>query len=189
MSWSDNQQALVLQSLGDSESVPAGTTPVMAIDLYEHAYQADHGSNRSAYIDAFIKNVHWDRPAKRFARASTGLPDPSAGDASGPLPPESLAQMIASGDAPQIIDVCLADDMPKRFDAVPNAQFLQAEKMDDWISALPKDQPIVAYCMYGFQVSGNAVAELRRRGYNARMLAGGIATWRALGQPTEPFNQ
>ena len=46
----------------------------------------------------------------------------------------------------------------------------------------------MAYCVYGFQVSGDAVAELRRRGLDARVLAGGIAAWRAIGGPTVPLN-
>jgi Fe-Mn family superoxide dismutase len=189
MSWSENQQSLVMQTLGENESVPAGTTALMAIDLFEHAYEADHGSNRSAYIDAFTKNLHWDRPAKRFERALAGSSTQATTNDHDPLPPELLAQMIERGESPQIIDVCLADDMPKRYDTVPNSLYLQAEKIDDWIKDLPKDKPIVAYCMYGFQVSGNAVNELRSQGYDARMLAGGIATWRALGQPTEPIKK
>ena len=43
------------------------------------------------------------------------------------------------------------------------------------------DREIVVYCVYGFQVSQDAAAELRRRGVRARALAGGIAAWRAMG--------
>ena len=57
----------------------------------------------------------------------------------------------------------------------------------EWANDLPKDKPIVAYCVYGFQVSGDAVAELRRRGLDARILAGGIAAWHAIGGPTVPL--
>ena len=46
---------------------------------------------------------------------------------------------------------------------------------------------IVAYCVYGFQVSGDAVAEMRRRGLDAYSLAGGIAAWHAIGAPTAPL--
>ena len=41
--------------------------------------------------------------------------------------------------------------------------------------------------MYGFQVSREAVAELRTRGVDARPLAGGIAAWHAIGAPTAPL--
>ena len=54
----------------------------------------------------------------------------------------------------------------------------------EWAATLPKDKPVVTYCLYGFQISRNATDELRRRGIDARSLAGGIASWRASGGPT-----
>jgi Fe-Mn family superoxide dismutase len=57
-----------------------------------------------------------------------------------------------------------------------------------WVEALPRDRPIVVYCICGFQVSGTAVIELRRRGYEARALAGGITAWHAIGGATVPMN-
>jgi len=46
---------------------------------------------------------------------------------------------------------------------------------------------VVAYCIYGFQVSGEATAELRKRGYDARSLVGGITAWHAMNGPTVPL--
>ena len=43
--------------------------------------------------------------------------------------------------------------------------------------------------IFGFQVSGNTVTELRRRGYDARGLKGGIGAWHAIGGPTVPLDQ
>ena len=57
------------------------------------------------------------------------------------------------------------------------------------LPTLPRDKPIVVYCIFGFQVSGNAVTELRRRGYDARGLKGGIGAWHAIGGPTVPLDQ
>jgi len=37
----------------------AGTVPLIALDVYEHAYFMDHGVNRKAYIEAFFKNLNW----------------------------------------------------------------------------------------------------------------------------------
>lgn len=33
---------------------------LLALDVYEHAYWADFGTDRAAYIDAFLKNLDWD---------------------------------------------------------------------------------------------------------------------------------
>jgi Fe-Mn family superoxide dismutase len=31
--------------------------PVIVMDVYEHAYMIDHGTNKEAYIDSFLKNI------------------------------------------------------------------------------------------------------------------------------------
>ncbi len=35
-------------------------TPIVALDVYEHAYYIDYGTGRASYIDAFFKNLDWD---------------------------------------------------------------------------------------------------------------------------------
>ncbi len=42
--------------------------PIIALDVYEHAYYIDHGTARAAYIDAFFKNLDWDAVAENFER-------------------------------------------------------------------------------------------------------------------------
>ena len=78
--------------------------------------------------------------------------------------------------------------MAKRQDRIPNALIRPPEEIDDWIATLPRNKPIVAYCVYGFQVSGDAVNALREQGYDARSLSGGIAAWHAIGGPTVPLD-
>jgi Fe-Mn family superoxide dismutase len=133
-----------------------------------------------------MQNLHWDRPARRFA-AAQGLmaPQQSTPQASDPLRPEELRDLLVAGKAPLLLDVCLGEDIPQRHDKLPNAKFVQAEKLSQWMESLAPQQPIVTYCMYGYQVSGNAVLQLRDRGFEVRSLAGGIAGWRAIGGPTE----
>ena len=45
----------------------AGGTPVLALDMYEHSYHIDFGSNAAAYVDAFMANIAWSRIDARFA--------------------------------------------------------------------------------------------------------------------------
>ena len=47
--------------------------------------------------------------------------------------------------------------------------------MSAWSDDLPKDKPIVVYCVYWFWVSQDVATELRAQGYDARTLEGGIA--------------
>ena len=35
-------------------------TPLVALDVYEHAYFLDYQTDRASYIDAFLANVDWD---------------------------------------------------------------------------------------------------------------------------------
>lgn len=46
--------------------VPENVIPVVVLDVYEHAYMIDYGTNRAAYLDAFLKNVDWNVCAKRL---------------------------------------------------------------------------------------------------------------------------
>ena len=43
--------------------------PLLALDMYEHAYQMDYGSAAAKYIDAFMQNLHWEEVNRRFVIA------------------------------------------------------------------------------------------------------------------------
>ena len=188
LSWSPRKMRLDNHWAADHTHTLADGVPILALDMYEHAYHLDFGANAAAYVDAYMGNLHWGRPASRFAAAvGNHSPGTEPDEPSDAISPEALRELVAHGDQPVLIDVCIADDLSKRHDKLPGAQCLQAENMAQWIATLPKDKKIVAYCMYGYQVSGNAVAELRERGFAAQSLAGGISAWRAIGGATEPY--
>ena len=41
-------------------------TPILVMDVYEHAYMIDYGVKRPPYIEAFMKNIDWNEVAKRL---------------------------------------------------------------------------------------------------------------------------
>ncbi|MCL6549007.1 MAG: Fe-Mn family superoxide dismutase [Alicyclobacillus sp.] len=43
--------------------------PILPMDVFEHAYFIDYGTNRSGYIDAFFKNLDWDVLNARYNQA------------------------------------------------------------------------------------------------------------------------
>lgn len=46
--------------------------PVLAIDVYEHAYAADFGptpAGRKDYVEAFFRNINWDHVNRQLAQA------------------------------------------------------------------------------------------------------------------------
>jgi Fe-Mn family superoxide dismutase len=44
-----------------------GGNPIIALDMFEHAYYHKDGPNRMAFINNFFDNLHWGRIEKRFA--------------------------------------------------------------------------------------------------------------------------
>lgn len=47
-----------------------GTGPILVLDVYEHAYFIDYGSDRKSYIEAFFKNLNWSAIDKKFSQAA-----------------------------------------------------------------------------------------------------------------------
>jgi len=45
---------------------PAGCTPILVMDVWEHAYMLDYGTKRAGYIDAFFRNIDWAAARKRL---------------------------------------------------------------------------------------------------------------------------
>ncbi|WP_395458759.1 Fe-Mn family superoxide dismutase [Azospirillum melinis] len=159
---------------------------VLALDMYEHAYHLDFGARAGAYVDAFMANIAWERVADRHRRATEGFRTASQpADAVPEMSVGAARRAIESGEL-LVLDVCWAEDLAKSPDMLPTAVHHDARRIEEWADGVPKDREVLAYCVYGFQVSRDAVAELRRRGVSARTLAGGIAAWRAMGAPTVP---
>jgi Fe-Mn family superoxide dismutase len=48
----------------------AAATPILALDMYEHAYAMDFGAKAAAYVDGFMGAVNWAHADGVFARAS-----------------------------------------------------------------------------------------------------------------------
>ncbi|MFA5828706.1 MAG: Fe-Mn family superoxide dismutase [Candidatus Shapirobacteria bacterium] len=45
-----------------------GVSPVLVMDVYEHAYFIDFGADRKSYIEAFFQNVKWEIVNKKFEK-------------------------------------------------------------------------------------------------------------------------
>ena len=44
----------------------AGCTPVLVMDVFEHAFMVDYGLKRADYITAFFNNINWEAVEKRI---------------------------------------------------------------------------------------------------------------------------
>jgi superoxide dismutase, Fe-Mn family len=70
MNWMERDQKLVNGWANDHTMALVGGTPVLVMDMFEHAYAMDYGSKAGAYVDAYMATVNWSAADKRFARAT-----------------------------------------------------------------------------------------------------------------------
>lgn len=47
----------------------AGTHPILLMDVFEHAFMRDFGTDKQAYMDAYFGNVDWNQAEARFLQA------------------------------------------------------------------------------------------------------------------------
>ena len=68
--WSPHDRRLANQWATDHTMTMAGATPILALDMYEHAYAMDFGAKAGAYVDAFMGGVNWSNADARYAKAA-----------------------------------------------------------------------------------------------------------------------
>jgi Fe-Mn family superoxide dismutase len=59
LSYSPRLGRLINQWAADHTTTLADGLPVLALDMYEHAYHMDYGAKAAAYVDAFISAINW----------------------------------------------------------------------------------------------------------------------------------
>jgi superoxide dismutase, Fe-Mn family len=198
LAWSERLGRLVNQWAADHAHALAGASPILVLDMYEHAYHLDFGAKAAAYVDQVMANLNWERITARYRRAigepagldELFLPYGSPAHEGARISAEELKAVLEDEGPrrPVLLDLCLPRDLPRRTDMLAGASMHAPGALSQWIDKLPRDRPIAVYCICGFQVSGTAVTELRRRGYNARALVGGITAWHAIGGATVPLD-
>ena len=67
LTWSPRDHKLINQWASDHAHTLAGATPILALDMYEHAYHMDYGAKAGAYVDAFMQNINWPAVQQRFS--------------------------------------------------------------------------------------------------------------------------
>lgn len=69
---------LVNQWSADHTHAIAGGVPVLALDMYEHAYHMDFGAAAGSWVDAFMRNIDWAVVYERYQHAVHGASEPLA---------------------------------------------------------------------------------------------------------------
>jgi Fe-Mn family superoxide dismutase len=70
LAWSPHDRRLVNTWAADHTMTLAGATPLLVLDMYEHAYQMDYGARAAAYVDAVMKVLSFGRANEAFRRAA-----------------------------------------------------------------------------------------------------------------------
>ena len=70
LAHSHRDNRLVNQWSSDHTLALAHATPVLVLDMYEHAYAMDFGAKAVAYVDAVMAALNWSAADGRFAKAA-----------------------------------------------------------------------------------------------------------------------
>ncbi|MDM0025477.1 Fe-Mn family superoxide dismutase [Variovorax saccharolyticus] len=164
---------LVNQWAPDHAHALAGGVPILALDMFEHAYHMDFGAAAGNYVDAFMENIDWAKLYARYQLAVHG-----ASEAFGATQDEVAGALVVDVRRAGVVK-----DAPTR---LRGAAWRDPATVDSWAGDLPADRDVVVYCVYGHEVGRATTLRLRAAGLRARFLRGGIDSWQAAGRALEP---
>ena len=182
---------LINQYASEHSQAIASGVPILALDMYEHAYHIDFGANAKAYVDTFMRNIDWAGLVARYEEArkvSPPLPleQPEFGEVQG-IAVEEVRDMMASGKPVQVIDVRPRHFVSRQQDIAADIPWRDPEQVQQWIGELSKSEPVVVYCAYGFHIGCKTAIKLREAGFDAKYMNSGHSGWRAVGGPVKLF--
>ena len=192
LSYVPRDRRLVNHAGSDHGQTVAGGVPILALDMYEHAYHLEFGANATAYVAAFMRNIDWSAVTARYDDAAkVAPPRPLEQKQFADLPAvtvEDVKAMLASGTPVQIIDTRPRHYSSRTQEIMEGAVWRDPERLDEWIGELSKSTPVVTFCVYGFHIGCETAATLRKAGFDARYMAGGHFGWKAAQGPTRLFD-
>jgi Fe-Mn family superoxide dismutase len=163
---------LVNQWAADHTHAIAGSVPVLALDMYEHAYHLDYGAAAGGYVDAFMGNIDWAKVYARYQAAVHAASEPFG------AAPEDIPGSV-------LLDVRRAGVFEQAAAMLPEARWRDPAQVAQWSVERPGDRPVIVYCVYGHEVGRATALRLRAAGVDARFLRGGIDGWQAAGRPVQ----
>jgi len=103
-----------------------------------------------------------------------------------PLDPAAMTTVLGRFPAPEIIDVRTAQAVEADAVVIPGALLRDPATLLQWSVRLERWREIVVYCTAGHERSLDAASSLCALGFRARVLAGGLAAWKAADGRTVP---
>ena len=65
----DGSKLAIVSTANQDNPLSDGQTPLLGVDVWEHAYYLKYQNLRPAYLDAWWNTVNWDKVAERYASA------------------------------------------------------------------------------------------------------------------------
>ena len=69
LAYAPRDKRLFTHWAADHSMAPAGGVPLLALDMYEHAYQMDYGADAGKYVDNFMQTIRWTTPERLYREA------------------------------------------------------------------------------------------------------------------------
>lgn len=101
------------------------------------------------------------------------------------ISPTNLNTALLSAKPPTVFDVRKKSAFDKASQTLPSATWQIHDDVENWSDGIPRNHPIVVYCVHGHEVSQNAARALRDMGFDACYLQGGFEGWQNDGLPVE----
>ena len=67
-----NGKPQIVSTANQDSPYMSGQTPIVGVDVWEHAYYLRYQNRRADYLEAWWKVVNWNEVGKRFAAAQSG---------------------------------------------------------------------------------------------------------------------
>src|SRR5215468_2949826 len=130
LAWSERLGRLVNHWAADHAHNLPGATPILALDMYEHAYHLDFGAKAAVYVDQVMANLNWERIGARYrlaiAEETTDelfLPYGAPPQDEARISAEELKTALEDVEVrrPVLLDLCQPRDLPRRTDMLAGA--------------------------------------------------------------------
>lgn len=135
---------LLVTAQDEHDGFVPGLTPICAIDVYEHAYFKDFGTDKLGYMKAIRSHLNWEEMSKRYdgiwKEAQVGGPDMTQ-STQGPQVnlQDAKGQQVAPGDYVQ--QQGGQSTQPVQVQNVVQDGLVYKDQQDGSLKLLPKDQP------------------------------------------------
>ena len=123
-----------------------------------------------AQVEAFLARPDWAAAYETYQQVVHDSSEPWAAD------PSHIGEAL-------LLDVRRAGVFEQAKTMLPSARWQDPAQVASWGAALPRDRPVLVYCVYGHEVGRATALRLRAIGVDARFLPGGIDAWQTAGRP------